>query len=158
MAGRWSKTLRFVLALCSLFCASCGSNVGSGGGPRFTDSDYLALTRQFAEAIVGQDFDAAWAATSVEFQARMDRAKLEKTCKDFFARFSVPRGIREPGVNETGKELALELEELETKVPRDAARAWTCVGFDADHDIKMGMILVDESGALKVGDFWLFDD
>ena len=95
---------------------------------------------------------------AVAFELPIDVREIADDPNRFVGLVKMPRGIREPGVNETGKELALELEELETKVPRDAARAWTCVGFDADHDIKMGMILVDESGALKVGDFWLFDD
>ena len=62
------------------------------------------------------------------------------------------------GINFTGREFALEMEELESTVPASEARAWCGISFHADMDIKAGVIVVEDPKGLAIGDFWLFDD
>lgn len=145
-------------AICCLASLSCSPTATTGGGTSFTEEDYLRVTRQFAEAISARDYDGAWKLASRHLTGKSDRAGFEKTCESFFERTASPKGVREVGVNETGDELELAIEELEMTAPPPGAKAWCVASFRADMDINMAVILVDDSGTLRVGDFWFFDD
>ncbi len=148
----------FSVSVCCLISLSCGPAATTGSRGSFSEQDYMNATRQFAQAIATRDYDGAWQQASPHLAGKTDRAGLEKTCESFFGSLGYPTGIREVGINEAGEELEFELEELSSTVPATAARAWCVASFQADKDINVGVILVDDSGTLRVGDFWLYDD
>lgn len=151
-------TLRLLIAICCLVCSSCSPTATTGGGASFSEDDYEEVTRQFAEAISLADYDRAWTLASQHLESRTDRDGLEETCESFFEQLGRPTGIREVGINAADLELPAAFEELESTVPAKAAKAWCVASFQAEKDINVGVILVDDSGALTVGDYWLYDD
>jgi len=148
----------FTVTICCLIALSCSPTATTRGRASFSEQDYLNATRQFAEAISARDYDGAWQLASQHLASKTDRAGFEQTCESFFARFGYPTGIRRVGVNATGSDLKLELEELSSTVPATAAKAWCIASFKADKDINVGVILVGDTGTLRIGEFWLYDD
>ncbi len=151
-------TSMVMVSICCLAGLSCGPTATTGGRGSFGEQDYLNATRQFAQAIAARDYDGAWQQSSQHLAGKTDGAGFQRTCEAFFGNLGYPRGVREVGINATGRDLKLELEEISSTVPAAAAIAWCVASFQADMDINVGVILVDVSGTLRIGDFWLYDD
>ncbi len=158
MNPRYLCASTFIVFLCCLAGLSCSPGALAGGPTAFGEQAYLTATKQFAQAIAARDYDAAWQQASQHLAGKTDRAGFEQTCESFFGQLGYPTGIREVGINATGSDLKFELEELSSTVPASAAKAWCMASFQAGKNINVGLILVDVSGTLKVGDFWLYDD
>ncbi len=133
------------------------SFTGCRSGVEFTDAQYRDTGRQFAASVASSDLDTMWGLASSRFQTRMGRSGLASELETYFGVVARPAGVRDVVNVVTGEGLDAALAGVDTPVSAENAVARVDVAFEAGaNNLFIGLVLVENDGALKVGDFWFY--
>lgn len=151
---------RLALASICLALVAC-----SGGGSiieKSFEASYEKKALRFGEAIMNQDYSAAYTLASSHLKNRMSYADFEADCKAARAEYGPVIRV-EASVNSTDpKTFADDKEIVPSDIPQDAVRAWTVITLalevDGQGEIERcydyWAILVEEEGETRVGSFY----
>ena len=151
---------RLILASICMAVIACSD---SGSIPeKSSEASYTKIASQFGEALMNQDYSAAYALSSSHLKNRMSFADFEADCKAARSEYG-PVVKVEAEVNSTDPKTFADDEEIvPSDIPPDAVRAWTITTFALEVDAQGNidrcydywLVLVQEEGQTRVGHFY----
>lgn len=145
-----------------------------GGSPHNNESEKVKsacrdLTQKFGEALVKEDFEAAYGMTSGKFQENVSEDGLKTQYEEGLAglkkllpSFGKPSKVTcDSGVLPSSEEDAKNTYDIKIDLPKDSWRGWTFAQLldGNDNGFEARLLIVEEGGQFKVGsvEFGLMD-
>lgn len=145
------------ICLVMIACSGSGSIL-----EKSSEVSYEKVASQFGEALMNQDYSAAYALSSSHLKNRMSYADFEADCKAARSEFGPVLRV-ESEVNSTDpKTFADDDEIVPSDIPADAVRAWVITTLalemddrgDVERCYDYWLVLVEEEGQTRVGHYY----